>query len=123
MASSTHTQQTPKAYIAALNKYYKTLPAAPGSTGPEQRPTGVTIRAKEPNVMAPKFNRGSGRPPAEHLIKMLARGKVVSGIQYKPSDFAVPHTKYPSVHPGRSMTLKGIKSIHLGSTTVKKVSA
>jgi len=109
-------------YIKALSTYGRTMPEARGASSPSLRPTGVAIRSKEPNVQAPRTSRPSGRPPAEHLVKLLVKSMTKGGIKYKPSGVSnPPHIKAPVIHPGKALALKNVKSIHLGSHTVKKV--
>ena len=124
--ASTHknTQSMLKPYIEALAAHGRTLPATRGSSSPETRPTGVAVRSKEPNVETPVSRRPSGRPPAEHIVKLLVKNMTsgsAGGIKYKPSDGAIHYPKAPTIHPGKALALKNVKSIHLGSHTVKKV--
>lgn len=120
MASHKDTQAMLTPYIKALSTYGRTLPSTPGSSAPSLRPTGVAIRSKEPNVTAPKVARPSGRPPAEHIVKMIV-SKMTSGVQYKPSAGVQHFPKSPTIHPGKALALKQVRSIHLGSHTAKKV--
>lgn len=120
--ASTHknTQSMLQPYIKALSAYGRTLPTTRGASSPSLRPTGVAIRNKEPNVEAPKLTHPSGRPPAEHIVKMIV-GRMTSGVKYKPSVGVQHFPKSPTIHPGKALALKQVKSIHLGSHTAKKV--
>lgn len=122
--ASTHkdTESMLTPYIKALSTYGKTLPQTRGSSGSSLRPTGVAIRSKEPNVEAPSVKRPSGRPPAEHIVKMLVRHMNTGGIKYSPSAGTQHFEKAPTIHPGKALVLRKVKAIHLGSHTVKKVS-
>lgn len=106
-------------YITALAGYGKTLPS---SGGPGFRQPGVTIRnGRLPNQAKIPTSHPSGRPPAEHYVKMIL-GKM-TGVSYKPKAEPGVHVKYPVVHPGKALHLRSVKAIHLGHPTVKKVSA
>lgn len=120
--ASTHkdTQSMLQPYIKALSTYGRTLPATRGSSATSLRPTGVAIRNKEPNVTPPSRVHPSGRPPAEHAVKLIL-GKMTSGVKYKPSVGVEHFPKSPTIHPGKALALKQVKSIHLGSHTAKKV--
>lgn len=124
--ASTHkdTMAMMQPYIKLLALHGRTLPSAPGASSPETRPSGVTIRSKEPNVTAPSMKRPSGRPPAEHIVKMLVKNMTsgsAGGVKYKPSTGVVHYPKSPTIHPGKALALKKVKAIHLGSHTVGKV--
>ena len=111
-------------YIKALSTYGRKMAAARGSEGPSLRPQGVILRTKQPNVQTPSSRRPSGRPPAEHIVKLLVKNMtsgVAGGIQYKPSEGIIHPPKAPTIHPGKALALKNVKAIHLGSHTVKKV--
>lgn len=105
-------------FISALASYGKTLPS---TGGPGIKPAGVTIRNKLPNQSKIPTRHPSGRPPAEHYVKMVL-GKM-AGVQYKPKAAPMAHIHYPVVHPGKALHLRNVKAIHLGHPTVKKVSA
>lgn len=124
--ASTHkdTQRELAPFIKLLASHGRTLPQTSGSSGPETRPSGVAVRSKEPNVTAPSSKRPSGRPPAEHIVKMLVKNMTsgsAGGVQYKPSTGTRHYPKAPTIHPGKALALKKVKAIHLGSHTVKKV--
>lgn len=111
-------------YIKALSSYGRTLPTAKGASSPSLRPTGVAIRNKEPNVEAPQMKRPSGRPPAEHIVRLLVRNMTsgtAGGVRYKPSTGVTHYPKTPTIHPGKALALKKVKAVHLGSHTVSKV--
>lgn len=120
MAASTHktTMSEIQPYIKALATYGKTLPS---TGGPGYKPQGVTIRSKLPNQFSAKIPHPSGRPPAEHYVRMLA--KQVTGVAYKPKTVPSVHIKTPTVHPAKAIRMRNVKAIHLGHPTVKKVTA
>ena len=120
--ASTHkdTQAMLAPYIKALSSYGRALPSTRGASSPSLRPSGVTIRSKEPNVTAPHLTHPSGRPPAEHIVKMIV-GKMTSGVKYKPSVGVQHFPKSPTIHPGKALALKNVRAVHLGSHTAKKV--
>lgn len=105
-------------YIKALASYGKVLPS---TGGPGMKPQGVAIRSKLPNQFSDKIPRPSGRPPAEHIVRMLA--KQVTGVAYKPKAPPSVHIKNPSVHPAKAIRLRNVKAVHLGHPSVKKVTA
>jgi len=105
-------------YIKALVSYGKELPS---TGGPGMKPQGVTIRSKLPNQGSFKVARPSNRPPAEHIVHVLA--KQVTGVSYKPKAPPSVHIKTPIVHPGKAILLRKVKAVHLGHPTVKKVTA
>lgn len=55
----------------------------------------------------------SGRPPAEHVIKMLAQH--VTATHIKPKSTPTVNIRHSTIHPGKALVLRKVKSIHLGS--------
>lgn len=113
--ASTHksTQSKLEPYIKALASQGRTFPASRGSSG--------TSHTKQSNVMPPSTRHTSGRPPAEHIVKLIVKSMTTDGIKYKPSEGRQKYLKTPTIHPGKALALKKVKAIHLGSHTVKKV--
>lgn len=103
-------------YIKALATYGRTMPS---TGGPGFRQPGIVIRSKLPNQNSDKIPHPSGRPPAEHIVRVLARQ--VTGVAYKPKAPPSVHIKTPVVHPAKAIRLRSVKAIHLGHPSVKKV--
>lgn len=104
-------------YIKLLASFGKTLPS---TGGPGMRQPGVTVRNKLPNQSKMLVRRPSGRPPAEHIVKLLARH--VTSTSYKPKTAPFHVKALPVPHPGKPLVLKNVKAIHITHpASVKKV--
>lgn len=112
------TEGTIQPFIKALATYGKSLPSTGGAGF---KPQGVQTRGKLPNQAPIPRSHPSGRPPAEHYVKMIAAR--MATVSYKPKAPPAVHVRYPTVHPGKALRLRAVKAVHLGHPTVKKVSA
>lgn len=105
------------AFIKALSGYYRQMPSA---QGPGMRAPGVIMRTKLPNQASGLVKRPSARPPAEHYARMLAAhvAKQPAPKQelFKPKSQSI-------IHPGKQLTLRAVKAVHLHNPTIYKVKA
>lgn len=105
------------AFVKALSAYYRQLP---GTSEPGLRPPGVTIRSKLPNTSTTQVPRPGNRPPAEHYAKILAAH--VARTPAPKEELFKPRAE-KIIHPGKQLTLRAVKAIHLSNPKVYKVKA
>ena len=105
------------AFVKALSAYYKQMPSA---NGPGLRPPGVTLRGKLPNQSTTQVPRPGNRPPAEHYARLLA-AHVAKTPAPKEQLFKPRAEKI--IHPGKQLTLRAVKAVHLSNPKVYKVKA
>ena len=104
-------------FVKALSQYYKQMPSA---NGPGLRPTGVMMRSKLPNQSTEHVPHPSSRPPAEHYVKQIA-AHIATARAPKEELFKPRAEKI--IHPGKQLTLRAVKAVHLHSPKVYKVKA
>ena len=84
-------------------------------------PPGVTLRGKLPNQMTTQVPRpSSSRPPAEHYARMLAAHVAK---QPAPKEELFKPRAEKVINPGKQLTLRAVKAVHLHNPTVYKVKA
>ena len=105
------------AFVKALSAYYRQMPSP---STPGLRPQGVMLRSKLPNQMTSLVKRPSARPPAEHYAHMLAAHVARSAA---PKEMLFKPRAEKIIHPGKQLTLRAVKAVHLSHPHIYKVKA